>query len=160
DGHSLNFNGSDQYLSIPNNDKLSLTNAITLSVWVKPSATNVAGAGIICKGSGSGGEVYCLDLPSANNRTPRFYFYSGGSSQNVTEDSQMLADTWSHVVATYDGSVLKIYINGEEAGTSNFSGSLSENTHEVTIGCRQSLNGGAYDRCFNGAIDDVRIYDR
>jgi hypothetical protein len=61
---------------------------------------------------------------------------------------------WVHVAATFDGTTAVLYLNGEEVGSGAFS--LGNGT---TVGMRI----GSYNDnspCFNGDLDEVRIYNR
>lgn len=156
---SMIFDGTTDYLSVPDDNSLDITR-VTLSAWVKPAdGNNIAGAAIICKGTGGGGEVYCLDFPTANDLTPRFYFYPTVGVYTVSSSVALTPGVWSHVVGTYDGTSYKIFVNGTERGSGTFTGSLNSNSHALTIGCRQS-GSTDYDMCFDGKIDDVRVYNR
>lgn len=160
-GQAIGFSGTaNQYVSVPDAAALDPTN-ITLSAWVYPTtATHVAGASVMCKGNGAGGEVYCLDFPTANNLTPRFYFWKSGVSYTLSAATALTANAWSHIVVTYDGVSSKMYVNGvlSNSSTPN-AGPLSSNTHILSIAARQSASSN-YDLPFVGAIDDVRVYSR
>ena len=62
---------------------------------------------------------------------------------------------WSHLAATYDGSTLRLYVNGVEVANAPISGNLGVSNGVLRIGGNAAL--GEY---FNGTIDDLRIYDR
>jgi hypothetical protein len=64
-------------------------------------------------------------------------------------------DIWYHVTATYDGSVFKVYLDGEEVGVSEPGLSLTKGQKDVFIGAYC----GGYAYGFEGVIDDVKIYD-
>mgnify|MGYP001281253107 CR=1 FL=1 len=63
---------------------------------------------------------------------------------------------WYHVAATYDGAMMRIYVNGEEVGTTAYAGAITNGSYNLTIG------GAAYTargpRYFDGNIDEVRIW--
>ncbi|MCX5642411.1 MAG: hypothetical protein NTY10_04180 [Candidatus Omnitrophica bacterium] len=64
-------------------------------------------------------------------------------------------NVWYHVAGTYDGSLFKVYLNGEEVKTSAPGLTLTEGQKTVSVG---SYSGGsAYG--VNGIIDEVKIYD-
>ncbi|MDO9464509.1 MAG: LamG domain-containing protein [bacterium] len=64
-------------------------------------------------------------------------------------------NVWYHVAGTYDGSVFKVYINGEEAGVSEENLALTKGRDAITVG--SFMSGYAYP--FNGIIDEVKIYN-
>ncbi|MBD3312875.1 DUF4215 domain-containing protein, partial [Candidatus Woesearchaeota archaeon] len=73
--------------------------------------------------------------------------YSGSSAQ-VTSDSSLTAGEWYHLASTYDGSNLKIYINGELEGSEEFTGGF-------WAGDNLNIGSGS----FAGIIDEVSAYN-
>ena len=63
---------------------------------------------------------------------------------------------WQHLAGTYDGSELKLYVDGELEASTPHIGSIAGNTLNVNIGRNSELT----DRFYAGAVDDVRIYNR
>ena len=66
-----------------------------------------------------------------------------------------------HVAATFDGSKIRLYINGvldDELNTPAGCTSIGTNDHPLTIGAQS--NGTIVDGFYQGAIDDVRVFNR
>ncbi len=62
---------------------------------------------------------------------------------------------WHHIVGTYDGTIMKIYADGELVDSYTVSGSIiSKPSFPVILGTSQNIY------YFNGLIDEVRIYNR
>lgn len=76
----------------------------------------------------------------------------------IEMDTAFPIGEWTHIAATYDGLNLKLYINGEHYGSYQYSGGIQPNDAPFTIG-QQSNYSGEYGS-FQGAIDEVVIYDR
>ena len=94
--------------------------------------------------SSNGGELYF------NVQTPdgSFTVFSGVvPSQNV----------WYNIVGTYDGSNVKIYIDGVLKGTLSASGNINSNTELMMLG---DAGYGGYSSILNGNLDEVSIYSR
>jgi len=69
--------------------------------------------------------------------------------------SNIISDAkWHHVVATYDGTRMSLYIDGELLASESATGNISVNDEPVYIGADPEKPG----REWNGLIDDVRIY--
>jgi len=71
--------------------------------------------------------------------------------------TSLTPDTWTHILATYDGSTIRLYKNGVLADTRNQS-SYSAGSHAITIG--DDVSGDSIDDRWQGNIDEVKIWDR
>ena len=70
----------------------------------------------------------------------------------------MLTGVWHHAAVTYDGVMLRLYLDGVEVDSGPLSGPVDiDPTMPVTIGNQPP---GAGDRFFDGLLDDVRILQR
>jgi len=151
-GKALQFDGSTGYLDCGNGASLNITNAITVSAWVKPNSLQYGG--ILEKGtfSSSFGE-YTLNLEAVANK---LVMYINNNSANVTSTGTVQIGQFSYVVGTYDGNYLKVYINGILSGTSTpYNASISISADSVRIGDYYSTS-----HFFNGTIDEVRVYNQ
>ncbi|MGQ3685877.1 MAG: LamG domain-containing protein, partial [Candidatus Loosdrechtia sp.] len=66
-------------------------------------------------------------------------------------------NAWHHLVGVYNGSTLKLYVNGTEVNSIAASGSLDTSTYPLRIGTRAV---DPVNRYFKGSIDEVRVYNR
>jgi hypothetical protein len=128
----------------------------TLSAWVKGNAQT--SGGIIAKGTGGGGEQYCLEINAGNYRM--FVRDTNGVSY-VNASAASPNTVWQHVAAVFNATnaLMNLYVNGALVASGLAPSSLQANSHEVSIGSRQP-GAGAYTTSFSGALDDVRIYSR
>jgi hypothetical protein len=152
-GYALNFNGGDGYVSIPNSNSLMPTSSVTVEAWVKRVGIDPSGnAAIFEKRPPSNDAGYFLDGVDA-----RFYIYADGSWANTERVGATPADgIWHFIVGTYDGSQIKVYVDGVLKDTVSKSGNITSTTAEAMIG--RSL--AAPNNPFIGTIDEVRVYDR
>ena len=154
------FNGTDDYIDCGNDASLDITDEITLSVWVKFGATqSETFSTIIGKWETALNErAYWLFYRSTAPIGFEFMLSSDGITYNNFCNSAPSAyDVWTHVVATYDGTTMKLYENDILKDSLITSITIhSEPTKEVCIGGRKD----AVDRVFDGDISEVRIYNR
>ncbi|HEY2987082.1 MAG TPA: LamG-like jellyroll fold domain-containing protein, partial [Candidatus Binatia bacterium] len=156
-GKALSFSGKNSLVSIAANPDLDLTNGMTLEAWVFPKSKNGAGMwrNVIAK-ERPGGGVY--NLYSHNDTSfPTLVIVPNSTNTpvDVRGSAQLPRNVWSHLAATYDGSTLRLYINGNLAGSRALSDTVSTSTNPLRIG-----GDTLTKRFFQGLIDEVRIYDR
>ena len=148
-GGALMFDGVDDGVEVPSSDAMTFTTALTLEAWVRPSADTATLRQIIqLPGETTAG----LKLTPSGHARVRVDVPTGPARVTATEPLPL--DAWSHVAATYDGSTLRLYVNGVEAGTRATAGDLAGSL-PMSIG--RSRPGG---QAFAGSIDEVRIYRR
>src|SRR5678816_542598 len=63
--------------------------------------------------------------------------------------------TWTHVASTYDGSQLRLYVNGSQVAIRAVTGALPNSASPLQIGGNR-----VWSEWFQGQIDDVRVYNR
>ncbi len=147
------------FVMVADNGDLDVSTSLefSLSAWVKGPATQKDGAAIIAKGTGNGGEQYALDVYAGKVR----FYCATGSGFYVLASTNLLDNTWQHVAAVFSVPLnrMKLYVNSAEVASSPLPSHIVQNTHELTIGSRQS-GSEAYDLNFSGRLDDVRVYAR
>ncbi|HLE06741.1 MAG TPA: LamG domain-containing protein, partial [Candidatus Nanoarchaeia archaeon] len=156
-GTALQFDGVNEYVLIPDSDSLSALTNISWSFWFKTSSADYA---IFLSKSNSGNYEWSAIKGSSNTQIMIY------SDNNPMNNLQCVANApyygeWHHAVITWDGVFFydspKIYIDGVLTIGSNGMSSgdtIADTDSPITIG---GLISGNY---FNGAIDEVKIYNR
>jgi hypothetical protein len=76
-------------------------------------------------------------------------------SDTYSQAGTIALNAWSHLAATYDGSTLRLYVNGTQVSSQTIAGSILGSSGPLRIG-----GNTVWGEWFKGSIDDVRVYDR
>lgn len=155
---ALYFDGSD-YVAVPDNPSLSGFTQLTLEVWIKPDRFDSYLKGIVNKGNGGGyfGDEYGLQL---NYDKVRLILSAGSPTGWIVvadTDPIISLNQWYHVAGVWDSTNYYIYVNGQlaKSGQTIVSGaSIHDTSNSLNIG---GIATGSW--LFNGAIDEVKIYN-
>jgi glucose/arabinose dehydrogenase len=152
-GSALSFDGIDDRVVVADANSLDLTTGMTLEAWVRPTAAGGVWRSVVAK-NGTGTVAYNL-YANRNTNRPAAEMNIGGSLRIANGTAQLALNAWSHVAATYDGTTIRLYVNGTQVGTGAFAGSLLSTTGQLWIG-----GNAVWSEWFAGTIDDVRVYNR
>jgi hypothetical protein len=153
-GNALRFDGINDWVTVPDSAALDLSSAMTIEAWVNPSV--VGGWQTVLLKEGTGNMAY--ELYSNNDVSrPGVYFTGGnGTIRSATGTAKLAANTWTHIATTYDGTNMRVYVNGVLVRTVARSGSIIATAGALHIGGNEVWGGEFY----SGLIDEVRIYNR
>ncbi len=151
---SLNLNGTNQYVDVPNFNAINGLNTVSISFWVKPSA--VSKPFITKWGTGRLFEI------GSNGTSLSVIWRIGGtggggtSLSQTTSNNTLTTGVWNHVVVVYNSPSSIVYVNGNQVGSVNGAGgSLNSSVNDsLRIGWNNIPS------FYSGDIDDVRIYNR
>ena len=157
------FNGSTQYVNCGNTSLGISAGAtqITLEAWVYP-VTFTSYGGIISRVGGSSpfggwmlnvnsdGSVNKFDLAININGVWRTWVTGGGTFGGTLTTSK-----WYHIVGTYNGSTMEMYLNGVKYNSVSYPGSIQyTSVNNLYVG----LNGGG--TYFNGRVALTKVYNK
>jgi len=151
-GYALSFNGSNSRVSIADSDLLDLTTDMTIEAWVYPSVAPNNWKTIIMK-EAPGFYVYAIYI--SPSRRPAAVIVANGQEHGFEGPTALPLNSWSHLAMTYDGTTLRLHVNGSQAGSQTISAPTQTSTGALRIGGNTIWE----DEYFNGRIDDVRIYN-
>ena len=149
-GDALQFNGSSSLVTIPDAASLHLSTGMTLEAWVNPSTVNSAWRDVIYKGN----DNFYLEATSTNASKPDAGMIAGGSYADAIGTAKLTASAWSFLTETYDGSTLRLYVNGTQVASTAHTGTIATSTNPLQIG-----GDSIYGQYFAGLIDNVRVYN-
>jgi predicted ribosomally synthesized peptide with SipW-like signal peptide len=136
----------------------NLTSSFTISAWVRTRDNGEIGQRIFTDDeTNTGGYALSLGDPGPG----RLRFYSRNLSPISLDTGPVIADnTWYHVAAVVDtdAGTRRIYVDGTEEASGSYTGSWGTDAGLASIG--GETDAGESASRFDGAIDDLRIYDR
>jgi len=151
--YALAFDGSEDYVGVPDDPSLDLTGEVTIMGWFRHSAGLTEEPDGWYGGIGKGNN-YKIGWNGWTDGWSMIV-YSGGDKYWVDSDDQyMKAGVWNHVAGVYDGADVIVYLNGEEVARNNV-GALTLDTNDVSF--KIAYVNNSY---WNGTIDSVHLYDR
>jgi hypothetical protein len=164
-------NDIGDFVIVPASDSLNTEDQITMEVWMKPKASIMPGGQprpllhysrtkLRVNGTSMSQWYAFEDFTFFAVDPVDASIYDGVQAFNVFDPFD--PNVWYHAVATYDGSVGKLYLDGQELlGAIPVPGSTSGITPMNTV-VDLFIGATAYDlnRKFNGILDEVRVYDR
>jgi Concanavalin A-like lectin/glucanases superfamily len=156
-GHGLNF-GGDDFVAIPDTPELE-PSRITVETWFRREGTPGRFSYLVAKG-GDGCEAGSYGLYTSGNSGLAFYVYDGTAwTRSPEADPEVWDGRWHHAAGTYDGSVVRLFVDGRQVGTGTPAGAEIEYDlpeGDATIGAYRA----SCDLLFSGDLDEVRIWSR
>ncbi|HEY7118821.1 MAG TPA: Ig-like domain-containing protein [Tepidisphaeraceae bacterium] len=152
-GNALSFNGTNSWVTVADSASLHLTNGMTLEAWVNP--TSLTGWETAIMKERPAGLAYALYTSDNTSKPPAGYLNKGGADVSAVGTTNLSLNTWTHLALTYNGSTLRLYVNGTQVRSKNVSGNIVSSTGALRIGGNSSW--GEY---FAGQLDEIRIYNR
>jgi hypothetical protein len=140
---------SSNWIQVPYHSSLVSTQQFTLAGWVKPF-----GQGVVIGNWDPVGQVYGnYQLRFGPEEVElRFSLAGDGSYETIQSNPNWTTNEWHHVAASYSGTILNLFVDGELRGSRSVSGNLVRAQYPITIGFP-----GVTER---SVVDDVRVYNR
>jgi chitodextrinase len=148
-GNALLFNGSNAMVTVPDSASLRLTTGMTLEAWVNPSVANSGWKDVVYKGN----DNYYLEGATPSG-VPMIGVNAGGSAREAFSGAALPPNTWTFLAATYDGTTVRLYVNGTQVASQTASGTITTSAYPLQIG-----GDSIWGQFFQGRIDEVRVYD-
>jgi hypothetical protein len=147
------LDGNSGYAKVASPQNLPLGNAPrTLALWIRTprnlqSSTESA---LMQYGSNSGGRMF--GLITSGNAPGKLYFF--GYSSDLAGSTTLMPNIWYHVAVTYDGTTVRLYVNGQPDGSAVRTLNTTLDANGLTIGNRPG------NALWQGEIDDTLIFNR
>ncbi|MFH1088734.1 MAG: LamG-like jellyroll fold domain-containing protein [Patescibacteria group bacterium] len=157
DQGAYDFDGTDDYLVISDADILDV-DSVTLAAWIKSDVSGQQYSRILAKEYGSTEPIAIYIMLLGSDNKIGFHVGVDGTRERLTSDTVIPTNQWIHVVATYDGTGMKIYLNGQltDSDLASSPGPIQDNDLAILVSNSQFFA----PRFFDGSLSDLRIYNR
>jgi hypothetical protein len=161
-GLAAAFDGVDDRVEVAGSAPLTPT-IFSVGAWVMPIAANknpdpATLHELVGKWKDPAGSATNFRLYMADDLKPGLEWGCSGTSRQANADVALIQNHWNHVMGTFDGQWLRIYVNGIEHGSYQLPIAAScKSDQPVEIGGKAGLPAAEF---FNGRLDEVVVYDR
>ena len=163
------FNGSS-YISVPSSQSLNCNSAITISCWAKQSSNSSTEQVLVSRERHLDGMSYKLATLNNNlglglNNDTTILGNPASNLGGITTSGGLTSGVWQHLIGTWDGQTLRLYINGnlslsQSVLFSTNNGLLLNSSMNLYIGKWMTTLSSWGFNYYTGSIDEVRIYNR
>lgn len=151
-GKGVELDGVDGYVEVPHSEDLNL-DTFTLAAWIRMGNTGANQNVIVKKIPDPEQKTYQLMSHTGSAGAMRGSFHVGGANSVVMGLTPVIDDEWHHTAATYDGSTLKLYLDGELE--SEVAATGTPDATDAPLGLGSAIPG----QFMLGIIDEVFVMD-
>jgi hypothetical protein len=155
-GNSYRFDGIDDWIQV--GDPVSLRPLTpTVSLWFKVNGLDHMHT-MFCSPSNGTNNGFMLRVQNSDNKIKAFIDANGWKSVSSNEVVEL--NKWTHAAMTYDGSILKLYVNGVlQSDSASFTHSSWSVPISVSGFIGRYHNVVEFYRLMKGMVKDVRVYN-
>lgn len=152
---ALDLDAVNDKIGVANSTSINPSTALTVEAWINADLwkSSVWAGTIVGKQATSPDRGYCLTAGEGGKA--EFTVSIGGVWVSATTPAVMGLNSWYHVAGVFDGSTIKVYINGELQVSNPAVGVISTSSNTMYIGENPTWTG----RYFDGTVDEVRIWN-
>jgi hypothetical protein len=153
-GGGIGFVGNpgNKCVSVADSPELRFSEEFTLEAWVRPVGGVYEDPVVVRESSGK--TAFGLGLGSREEWEAEGFIGEGSGSKAAVGGEKVREYEWVHLAATWDGSTIRLYVDGELADTETATSPPATGEGSLKIGC------DGPDGQFTGQIDEVRVYNR
>ncbi len=146
---ALRTSGGGDAVVIPSESIPLADGPLTLEAWVLPDDLD-GRRGVVAKTEGSEYGLFASDW------LPSFYVFLDGAYREVSSPKPLVPGRWQHLAGVYDGTEVRLYIDGKLVGRVEASGVRTRNAFPLVVGGDVDGNGRP-NSGMSGVLDEVRL---
>lgn len=89
-----------------------------------------------------------------------WFILANGANLFSAKKTNFTTSAWHHVVGTWDGSTVRVYVDGTIGGTTASTSTMNDSSLPTLIGGIQTTTGGYVDGDWNGRVASAKVYNR
>lgn len=152
-GKALLFDGTDDYVQTPDAANLRVTSEASIEAWIK--LTNKDKFQMVFNKWYDGSNRSYYFRVNDTNVLRLTVSLDGTTEDGASGATALVTGRWYHVVGIFDGTDIRVFLDGVQDGITNYPGSIKVNNQVVNVG----INHAAGED-FDGIIDEVRLFNR
>jgi len=149
-GTSAYFAGNGEHIRVSSSESLKITDAVSVEAWIKPEFNSVTEASQVIVNKRN-------DYELGTTKDARLYagITNASNTRKIVKSKPgaLIPNVWSHVAMTYNGSVISLFVNGNQVASESFSGVIKVDDILLLIG---QFQGHYY---YKGLLDNLKIYN-
>ena len=156
---AVSFDGVDDNLVIEGSTSISsITSGVSVAAWVYRASNQGGGVAVISRQLGT----QHLDhwIFGFINGQYRWFVNTSTGYSDTNLGGEAPVGQWVHVAGTYDGAMVRFYVNGVEQFSTPHSGSFPVDSTGISVGAGHNDYGRTPVEAFHGMVDDLRVYSR
>jgi hypothetical protein len=160
-GGGLSFDGTDDRVMVANSPSIAaLSTQITVAAWVYRSAAQTTWGSVVSRQLST--SPYYFDhwwMGFSNTGQYRWFVNTSTGYSSTALGGAAPVGQWVHMVGTYDGAMVRFYVNGVQQFATARTGTLPADTTGLAIGASVNDAAQTSSEGFNGRIDQVRVFN-
>ncbi|MAF89463.1 MAG: hypothetical protein CL963_03095 [Euryarchaeota archaeon] len=164
-GGCYKFDGVNDFINISDSNSLDITQNISISFWLNITALPTAYSTIILGKANTSTHwagPYWFELYGNNNpsgKTLSFWIANASDQGSSINHANSASLSYQHIVGTYDGKTMRLFVNGTQVSSKAISATLKTNAHPFYIG--KGYGGTSYGGNYSDVVvDELTVYDR
>ena len=153
----LNFNGSGNYIDIPNSSSLNFSSGFSAGAWIQGGNYSPWDP-FLGKESWNAGLGFVLLVGDSAGGITYYGGTGAGSMAAISFAGAAPPGVWTHVFFTNSSGSAKMYINSILVASGSIP--ITNAPNDLLVAARHTNDGGAASDWYGGKVDDVRVYNR
>ncbi len=142
----------------------TILGGFTIAAWTYRTANRASGlANVLSRRAANttNNEYFALCFNTAGQLRGYINTQLTPDPPSVTSALVVPLNQWVHVAYTFDGMVLRTYVNGVATGTANYTGMVVSGSMPLCIGCANNRDSVTdTDETLGGRLDELVLYNR